>query len=80
MTDKARVTQESIVGGYEGRMLFTLSLATLCSMGARFLLPPLLPAIIDDLAISSTVAGLALSIMWGCTAFLTTPAVGSRTN
>jgi MFS family permease len=59
---------ESIFGGYEGRLLGLISLATLSGNGAQLLLPPLLPEIINDLAISSTAAGIGLSLMWIFTA------------
>ncbi|WP_254533981.1 MFS transporter [Natrinema gelatinilyticum] len=59
---------EKILGGYEGKLLWTVSVVTMCSMGARFLLPPLLPVIISDLAISPSTAGFGLTILWGCAA------------
>jgi MFS family permease len=59
---------ESIFGGYEGRLLGLIYLATLSGNGAQLLLPPLLPEIINDLAISSTAAGIGLSLMWIFTA------------
>ncbi|MFB6186188.1 MAG: MFS transporter, partial [Halobacteriaceae archaeon] len=69
---------EQLVRGYEGRMLLTLSLVTMCSMGGRFLLPPLIPSIIQDLSITPTVAGLALTLMWGVAAASHYP--GGRTS
>jgi MFS family permease len=59
---------EQIFGGYEGRLLGLLSLATLSGNGAQLLLAPLLPEIINDLGISSTAAGSGLALMWMFTA------------
>lgn len=47
--------------GYAGRMLLALSLAWAVLQTGRFLLSPLLAAIIDDLAITKATAGLALT-------------------
>lgn len=42
-----------------------ISLGTTVGMAARLLLPPLLPFIIDDLAISPFLAGISISLSWG---------------
>jgi MFS family permease len=46
-------------------MLLSLSLAWAILQLGRFLLPPLLPAIIDDLAITKVTAGIALGALQG---------------
>lgn len=56
--------------GYSGRMLLVMSVGTLSIMAGRLVISPLLPAIIDDLAITTFQAGAALSLMWGLTASL----------
>jgi MFS family permease len=57
--------EERLFRGYSGRIVVTLSLGWLTAQLGRFLLPPLLPAIIRDLSISASEAGLALTLMWG---------------
>lgn len=57
--------REQLFTGYPGRLLFTTSLGWLFIQMGRQLLPPLLPNIIDDLSITSTQAGFALTLMWG---------------
>ena len=57
--------RERLLTGYSGRLFLTVSLGWLFVQMGRQLLPPLLPNLIDDLAITSTQAGFALSLMWG---------------
>lgn len=54
------VTDESLLSGYGGRMLGSLALAWAVLQLGRFLLSPLLPAIIDDLGITTVTAGFVL--------------------
>lgn len=54
---------ERLVGGYTGRLLISLSATYLAIQFGRNILSPLLPAIIDDLAISPFQAGLALTLI-----------------
>jgi MFS family permease len=51
---------ERLFAGHTGRMLGSLALAWATLQTGRFLLSPLLPAIIDSLAITKVTAGLAL--------------------
>lgn len=55
--------RERLLGGYSGRLLLSLSVAYLAIQFGRNILSPLLPAIIDDLSISSFQAGIALTII-----------------
>jgi MFS family permease len=54
------VTDESLLAGYGGRMLGSLALAWAVLQLGRFLLSPLLPAIIDDLGMTTVTAGIVL--------------------
>nr|WP_299268854.1 MFS transporter [Halorientalis sp.] len=54
------VTDESLLTGYGGRMLGSLALAWAVLQLGRFLLSPLLPAIIGDLGITTVTAGFVL--------------------
>jgi len=55
--------EERLLRGYTGRLFLLVTFAFLAlKIGSR-LLPPLLPAIIDDLAISPLAAGAALSLL-----------------
>ncbi|MFB6184052.1 MAG: MFS transporter [Haloarculaceae archaeon] len=51
---------ERLLSGYGGRMLVSLSVAWAILQFGRFLLSPLLPAIIRDLGITTATAGLVL--------------------
>lgn len=55
---------EPLVRGHKGRLFLVLSLGWVGIEISRQLLPPLLPTIIDDLAITPFQAGAALSVMW----------------
>jgi MFS family permease len=52
--------EERLFGGYAGRMLGSLALAWMVLQTGRFLLSPLLPAMIDSLALTPATAGIAL--------------------
>jgi len=52
--------RERLLSGYSGRMLVSLSVAWAILQFGRFLLSPLLPAIIQDLGITTATAGLVL--------------------
>ncbi|WP_132058593.1 MFS transporter [Halorussus amylolyticus] len=56
---------EQLFRGYEGRLLVACSLGWVGLSVGRFALAPMLPAIIEDLSITSFEAGLALSSLWG---------------
>lgn len=57
--------RERLVTGPSGRVFLTISVGWLLIQMGRQVIPPLLPNVIDDLAITSTQAGLALTLMWG---------------
>lgn len=57
------VTRERVLTGHSGRLSLALSAGWLVIQLGRRALPPLLPAIIDDLAITPATAGFALSVM-----------------
>lgn len=58
-------TDERLLGGYGGRLLWLVSLGWFTVQGGRLLLSPLLPSIIDDLGVTPFLAGLAFSVLWG---------------
>lgn len=66
--------RQPLFAGHPGRMLITLSVAALVINLGRQVLPPLLPEIIEDLAISPAAAGFALTVMWVVYALLQYPA------
>jgi len=55
---------ESVWTGYDGRVLAAISIGWLAIRLGREAIPPLLPVIIEDMAISPAVAGLGLTAMW----------------
>lgn len=61
--DTHRAQAERLVRGYAGRVFLVLSVGWIGVMGGRQLLPPLLPAIIDSLAITPFLAGIALTLL-----------------
>jgi MFS family permease len=60
-------------GNYEGRLFLVLVLGNMLIASGLRLVPPLLPSIIDNFAISSTEAGFALTVMWGLNAVFQSP-------
>jgi predicted MFS family arabinose efflux permease len=56
---------ERLTGGEAGRLLVTLSVGWAIVQGGRFVLSPLLPAIIADLGITEATAGLAFTALGG---------------
>jgi MFS family permease len=59
------VDGERLVTGYAGRLLMACSLGWVGLSVGRFALAPMLPAIIEDLAVTRFEAGVALSALWG---------------
>lgn len=57
---------DNAIVGYPTLILFTVASGTMVTMTGMFVLSPLLPVLIDRLAISPSQAGLALTIMWAC--------------
>lgn len=54
---------ERLGAGYSGRMLFLVVACTFTAYLGWLVIPPLLPAIIDDLGISPTQAGFGLTVL-----------------
>jgi MFS family permease len=52
-----------IFGGYRGRMLLIVAVGWAITQTGRFLLPPLLPIIMDEVGISVFIAGMILTVM-----------------
>ena len=53
----------SIFRGYRGKMLLTVAVGWAITQTGRFLLPPLLPIIMDEVGISVLVVGMVLTVM-----------------
>lgn len=66
--------KEQLLRGPTGRLSVVLATGWLGIMLARSVIPPLLPSIVDGLAISESQAGFAMTIMWGVYALLHFPA------
>lgn len=64
---------ETLFMGYTGLLSMTLSLGWLATLLGREMLPPILPTIIHDLAISSSHAGFALTLLWAIYAVMHFP-------
>lgn len=54
---------ERLWGGYAGRLLAVIFFGTMANMAVQFVLPPLLPFIIEDLQITTSQAGFALTAL-----------------
>jgi MFS family permease len=52
-----------IFGGYRGKILLTVAVGWAITQTGRFLLPPLLPTIMDEVGISVFIAGMILTVM-----------------
>lgn len=64
---------ESLVYGYSGRLSLLLAGGLFALKIGQQGLPPLLPTIIDDLAITTTQAGTALTVVWATFALVQYP-------
>ena len=62
MTDR-RAGEQSLITGYSGHMFLLLTVTFIAIKVTQRLLPPLLPAIIDDLGITAFMAGVALTLL-----------------
>jgi predicted MFS family arabinose efflux permease len=61
----AAETRERLLTGYSGRLLVAVSLGWAAIQSGRLVLSPLLPTVMEGLAITDFQAGMALSLMWG---------------
>jgi MFS family permease len=59
------IEEERLVRGYSGRIFLTLSFGWVFLQMGRQVIPPMLPNIITDLEITSTQAGVSLTLLWG---------------
>lgn len=59
-----QLSEEQLLGGYTGRLFAVMSLGWLGFQIGRSVLPPLLPAIMEDLVITPVQAGAALTVLW----------------
>ena len=66
-------TTDSVLRGYDGRILLLLTVGYAAMQTGRMALSPLLPTIIEDLAISAFEAGLVLSVLLWCNALMQFP-------
>lgn len=64
MMDESEDTGGSAIVGYPNLILFTIAIGTMTMMTGLFVLSPFLPVLIEDLSISPSRAGLALTVMW----------------
>lgn len=65
---------ERVLWGQTGRLSLVLASGWLATMLTRGVLPPLLPSIVDGLAMTESQAGFALTVMWAVYALLHYPA------
>lgn len=64
---------ESLVSGYEGRLLIAVSIGWLAIQGGRLVLSPMLPEVKADVGMTDTQAGFAFTVIWGLYAVLQYP-------
>lgn len=63
--DAYTVSEERLFSSYSGRILASVSMGYWAFFLGALVLSPLLPTIINELNISSTQAGFALTVLWG---------------
>lgn len=75
MPDRVNATtpRERLFRGYAGRLYLGMTIAWAALVLGRQILPPLLPAIMDDLAITPALAGAALTVLWALRALAQYP-------
>lgn len=64
MSDHHPAAEERLAAGYTGRVLAATSLGNATVLCGLLVLPPLLPRVVETLSLSSTQAGVALTVMW----------------
>jgi len=62
---RAEEPRERLLTGYSGRLLVAVSVGWAAIQAGRLVLSPLLPTVMDRLAISEVQAGFAFSLLWG---------------
>lgn len=67
-------SEQPLSSGYKSRLLALIAACSLMSVGSRALFSPLLPAIIEDLGVTPSRAGFALSVMTALAAVFRYPA------
>lgn len=65
---------DQLRGKGRGWILVVIASSWLVVFGVRFVIPVLLPAIKAEFTVSNTVAGLAITLIWGCYALVQFPA------
>jgi len=73
VAETAGSSDERLVTGYTGRLLLAVSVGWAFIQAGRLAISPLLPAITADLGLSSTRAGVAITVLWGLYALLQYP-------
>lgn len=71
---KSHSVLNSVRGDGRGWVLLSLALGWLLVLGVRFLIPAILPQIKSEFHISDGVAGIAITVIWGCYAISQFPA------
>lgn len=69
----AGFSRERLFGGYSGRILLVVTASELLVTLGALLLPPLLPAVIDDFGITAAQAGAVMTVWWLALALLNYP-------
>jgi MFS family permease len=64
---------ESLIHGYGGRLLLSVSIGWLAIQAGRLVLSPMLPTVSADLGMTSTESGLVFTVIWGLYAVLQYP-------
>lgn len=72
-TAQTEEIEGGLTTGYPGRIFLLLAASSLTIQLGWFVIPPLLPAIIDDLGITGTMAGLGLTVLTGLAALARYP-------
>ncbi len=67
------VEHERLITGYSGRLLVAISAGWGTVQAGRLVISPMLPTISTDLGMSSTAAGIAISVLWGLYALMQYP-------
>jgi predicted MFS family arabinose efflux permease len=69
----AATDREHLFTGYSGRLLLAVSIGWATIQAGRLVISPMLPTISADLGLSSTQAGVAVTVLWGLYALMQYP-------